>query len=170
MDPSKDQLMKHFGQIGQILDGLWFLEVEKKFGFEVAYEIDEIVWKVFARKEAKKIQNLLGFSQVGFEELQMILRYLIFNQSLDFELKDTSNPSNHQKILQFDVNKCKTYEGMRKVGRSDEQIAKICYGIEIALLEGVVKEFFPNAQIRCRGCPKDKNCVSIPVCSWEIFL
>lgn len=170
MDPSKEQLMKHFGQVGQILDGLWFLEIEKKFGFEVAYEIDEIVWKVFARKEAKKIQNLLGLAHVGFEDLPTILRYLIFNQSLDFEIKNTSNPSRLQQIIQFDVNKCKTYEGMRKVGRSDEQIAKICYGIEIALLEGVVKEFFPNAQIRCRSCPKDKNCSTLPVCSWEIII
>lgn len=169
MDPSKDQLMKHFGQVGQILDGLWFLEVEKKFGFDIAYEIDEIVWKNFARKEAKKIRDLFGLKQVGFEELKDILRHLIFNQSLEYEIKDVSDPSGIQKKLQFDVNKCKTYEGMRKVGRSDDQIAKICYGIEIALLEGVVKEFFPNAQIRCRCCPKDKACNTIPVCSWEIL-
>src|SRR6056297_1048247 len=116
-------LSKHYAILAQILDGLWYLEVEKKLGFETAYEIDEAVWERFSRKEAKRLQTLLGFDKPSYDDVKKILELAIFDQSLEFTLEKISEEPLTIKMM---VPRCKTLRGMQKVGRPDEQIYKIC--------------------------------------------
>ncbi len=41
-----------------VVDGLWFMKVEEKFGFPKALEIDDAVWKVLSKIQARKMKEL----------------------------------------------------------------------------------------------------------------
>ncbi len=151
-----------------MLDGLWFLEVEKKFGFDNAYEIDKAVWITYARKEARKVKAFLGIEVINAASLEQIFGYLLFNQSLQYTL--TPSEEDPHKI-RFDIQICKTYEGMQRVGQSDEEIPRICYGIGMAYYRTLLSELSPGTEFVCIKCPQEiRNCTEMPRCTWEITL
>ena len=54
------------------IDGLWFLECEKEFGFEKAFEIDLGVWKKYGAVMTRRIAKMLGITlnaNMGIEEI-----------------------------------------------------------------------------------------------------
>ncbi len=44
------------------IDGLWFMAVEKKYGFETALELDLEVWKDYGRVLLKRLARMLGLT------------------------------------------------------------------------------------------------------------
>ncbi len=42
------------------IDGLWFMAVEKKYGFDAALELDLQVWKDYGRVLLKRISRMIG--------------------------------------------------------------------------------------------------------------
>lgn len=54
---SESQIADYFHRCYKSVDGLWFLMVEKEFGFEKALEIDNEVWKVFSKTQIRKIRS-----------------------------------------------------------------------------------------------------------------
>ena len=47
------------------IDGLWFLEIEKRYGLDIALECDIAAWKEFSRIEAERIMNRLRLPPSG---------------------------------------------------------------------------------------------------------
>ncbi|MHA1338603.1 MAG: DUF6125 family protein [Promethearchaeota archaeon] len=170
MNVDKDRLIKEYGLLGQILDGLWFITLEKKFGFENAYKIDEEVWEIYSAKEAKRLKRLLGFEQPTIEDIKNILKLSLFNQSLEFQIKVLQQDPT---ILRFIVTNCKTLKGMHKVGRSKDQIEKICEGIGIAFFSSMLNAIVPNTKVKCVSCPyhpeNDSMKDESQVCSWDFI-
>ncbi|MHA1872372.1 MAG: DUF6125 family protein, partial [Promethearchaeota archaeon] len=76
-----------YGVLGQILDGLWFMETEKRFGFDKAFEIDDAVWEIFAEKEAKRVLKFLGLQSPKPEDLPEIFKYGLFNQTIEYKFE-----------------------------------------------------------------------------------
>jgi hypothetical protein len=160
-------LLKHYGQVGQILDGLWFMEVEKEIGFEKAFKIDEQVWRIFAPKEAKRIKSLLGFEKPTFQDIEKALTLAIFDQSLSWTLEKVSE---EPPIIRMNVDECKTLAGMRKVGRNREQSDRICYHVGMAFFETFVQALLPGTQVVCTHCPGREQPGMKGVCGWEFRL
>jgi hypothetical protein len=56
---SADELMEVCSRSMYTIDGLWFLSVEEKFGFEVAFELNQRVWErcapILGRRLKKKL-------------------------------------------------------------------------------------------------------------------
>jgi Family of unknown function (DUF6125) len=46
-------------------DGVWFQAVEKRYGIDVAVDIDKEAWRFFTVIEAKRIMERLGIKQGG---------------------------------------------------------------------------------------------------------
>lgn len=44
------------------VDGLWFMAVEKKLGFEAAFELDLEVWKAYGHVQLKRLARALGIT------------------------------------------------------------------------------------------------------------
>ena len=40
------------------VDGLWFMKVEERYGFDTALEIDNEVWKVMAKIQARMLKSI----------------------------------------------------------------------------------------------------------------
>ncbi len=50
------------------VDGLWFMKVEEKYGFDTALEIDNEVWKVLPKIQARMLKSV-GRMERGMEAL-----------------------------------------------------------------------------------------------------
>jgi hypothetical protein len=63
MKPLTDQqIAEYFQRSFTAVDGLWFMKVEEKLGFDAALEIDNEVWKVLPKIQARKMKSLLNAS------------------------------------------------------------------------------------------------------------
>ena len=54
------QVAEYFHRSFTAVDGLWFMKVEEKHGFDAALEIDNEVWKVLPKVQARKMKSLLN--------------------------------------------------------------------------------------------------------------
>jgi predicted ArsR family transcriptional regulator len=60
MELSDSQIADYFRRSYTAADGLWFLKVEERYGFENALKIDEEVWKVLPKIQARMIKEMGG--------------------------------------------------------------------------------------------------------------
>jgi hypothetical protein len=166
---TKEQIADFYCQLGLVLDGIWFIEAEKRIGFEKAYEIDQAVWLVYPRKEAKRIRSFMGLNPLvplNPIQLEQAINLSMFNQTVRYEITTISTSP---LIMQFMVTKCKSYEGMVKMGRTPNQIHTICKGIETATLENFLSELIPGIKIECIWCPYEKQEGKPGLCGWKLI-
>jgi hypothetical protein len=53
------QKADYFHRCFSAVDGLWFLKVEEKLGFEETLELDRRVWEIFPKIQAREIKSML---------------------------------------------------------------------------------------------------------------
>ena len=56
---SSQQVADYFNRSYKAVDGLWFMKVEETYGFDAALELDNEVWKVMAKIQARLIKSFL---------------------------------------------------------------------------------------------------------------
>jgi hypothetical protein len=54
------QIIEFFHRSYKAADGLWFMKIEEKYGFDEALAIDKEVWKVMPKIQARMIKAMLG--------------------------------------------------------------------------------------------------------------
>ena len=54
------QIIEYFHRCYKAVDGLWFMKVEEKIGFDSALDLDHEVWKVMPKIQARMIKSFLG--------------------------------------------------------------------------------------------------------------
>ncbi len=161
----------------QILDGLWFIQTERTFGFEKALEVDMAVWDVYSRKEAERLMKALGKSpgEGSLKDLQDLLPLSMFNQTLEYK---TDLQESAQGLI-FLVTKCKTKEGMEKVGRSKDQIFSVCKKMGQVFFTSFARAINPAIKVKCLFCPlmpseekQDPTCLEEKggLCGWRFTL
>ena len=102
----KTYLQRSYGAV----DGLWFMKVEEKLGFESALEIDRQVWEVLPKIQARLLKKLLDLEN-GLESLE---ESLVVRLELDgFEF--TRNQAEGQ--LEINIHLCPWFQLMLKSGR-----------------------------------------------------
>src|SRR4030042_4451976 len=55
---TKKQIAEYFHRSYSAVDGLWFMKIEEKYGFDVALDIDNEVWKVFPKIQARLLKSM----------------------------------------------------------------------------------------------------------------
>lgn len=129
-------------------DGLWFQEVEKKYGIEKAIEIDIEAWKKQTVLEARRIMNLLNIKKGGgLESLEKCLKYRMYAFI------------NEQKTVWLDNKTLEFYMETCRVQRARELKNLEYFPCKEV---GIVEYSFFAAEIDDRikteviGCPPDK--------------
>ncbi|MEX2684796.1 MAG: DUF6125 family protein [Candidatus Sigynarchaeota archaeon] len=154
----------------QVLDGLWFVRLEKEFGFEKALQLDKEVWEIFARKEAQRLVKFLmdkgtiTKSDGPVTILEKILPISIFNKTLKFRIE-----TNGKDELEFIVFECKTLAGMKKIGRPEQQAHTVCFDMGFTYYNHFAKEIDPAFNVSCMFTPY-KKLVDAPgngLCGWR---
>ncbi len=61
-DLTDEQKTEYFRRSYTAVDGLWFMMVEEKYGFEATLKLDEAVWKVLPKIQARTIKAMMKLS------------------------------------------------------------------------------------------------------------
>lgn len=152
-----DLLFMHIRNIFRV-DGLYFLGIEKKFGTEVATEIDRSCWKAMAAIEAHEIGRFLGRSQFPIPDIMEALQ--LTSWSLNQSHKEVE--VNQAKGV-FRVVSCDTQLTRRRKGLSEFP----CKQVRYEYLKVFAQELNPQVDVLCHVCPPDRHSEEL-WCEWEI--
>jgi hypothetical protein len=142
------------------VDGLYYLGIEERYGTKVATEIDQFVWEVMGKIEARKIKKLFGLK--GTDIATMIKGLQYSGWALDLEDKEIEVLSD-QTVLRN--TKCRVQNTRREKGLSEFG----CKPVRFGFLKSFAKEFNPEIIVECRMCPPDKHPENL-WCEWVFSL
>jgi hypothetical protein len=142
------------------VDGLYFLEIEKKYGTKIATEIDKNVWMIMGKIEARRIKKLFDLKN---NDLNCLLKCLkLSGWALDLEDKKFIVEKD-RFIIQNSV--CRIQNTRLKKGLSEFA----CKNVRFSFLKSFAKEINPNIEVKCKVCPPDKHNEDL-WCKWEFRL
>lgn len=58
IDMTNEQIIEYWRRSHDTVDGLWFMKVEERYGFDTALEIDDEVWKVLPKIKARMLKSM----------------------------------------------------------------------------------------------------------------
>ena len=94
------------------VDGLWFVKVEEALDFDEALQIDERVWEVLAKIQAREARALLGASGNTPDELARCFGLKLTADGHEFAPRETSGG------VVFAISRCPWLELLRKSSRT----------------------------------------------------
>ncbi len=159
-----EELLEFIEDIGKTWlagDGIWFQELEGRFGLDEAKQINDACWSHFAHLEASKIKDLLGIGpECGLRGLEKGLGlriYAAFNAN-------ESEWDDHGGLL-FRMTECRVQSTRRRKGLPDYP----CKSAGMAEFSAFSAGMDPRVTLECVSCPPD------PVdedayCKWRFSL
>lgn len=103
---------EYFRRSYVVADGLWFMKVEEEYGFEKALQLDEEVWKVLPKIQARMIMAMMGLNK-GFDGLCQGIETRLCLEGFEFQLERREN------CLEVEVRRCPWHDTMVKSGRQN---------------------------------------------------
>ena len=149
------QAAEFFHRSYTAVDGLWFVKLEQRYGFDTALDVDAEVWKVMPKIQARKLKELLGASD-GLDGLSDCLTAKLEAEGFDFQAeRDASG-----QALEVRIRGCPWQDLLAKSNRqhiADKVGQRICtieYGVWAA-------EFGADIALQLdeRLCAGGKACV-----------
>jgi len=147
------QVADYFNRSYKAVDGLWFMKVEEKHGFDAALDLDNEVWKVMPKIQARMIKNFLGLEN-GSDSLLECLVTKLELEGFKFTAEKTANG------FRITITDCPWHNLMIKSGR--ESLAKyvgntICnteYHVWASELENTM-----NFRLKSQKCAESEQCI-----------
>ena len=59
MELTDKEIAEYLHRCYTTADGLWFVKVEEKYGFDIALDIDKEVWKIMPKIQSRFLKNKL---------------------------------------------------------------------------------------------------------------
>lgn len=150
---NSQQIAEYFRRSYTTADGLWFMKVEEKYGFDVALEVDDEVWKVLPKIQARLIKKFLNLKE-GPDALLEGLKAKLELEDFKFTSEKTANG------FQISVTDCPWHNLMIKSGREHlaEKVGKkICsteYQVWVSELAAKMK-----FTLKSQKCGKSDCCI-----------
>ena len=146
------QIAEYFHRSYTAVDGLWFSKVEEKYGFDAALGIDNEVWKVFPKIQARLLKAMAEMGN-GLEALYECLTTKLAIEGFKFEAKKSGNG------VTIIISECPWHNLMLKSGR-EKLSGKV--GTMVCNTEYSVwaSEFGENLSFEL----KDQICQGAPCC------
>jgi hypothetical protein len=154
MDSLTDkQMLEYFHRSYKAADGLWFMKVEAKYGFNAALEVDKEVWKVMPKIQARMVKSMLGKAE-GETALLASLKAKLSMEGFKFEVEQKPNG------FQIQINDCPWHNLMVKSGR-EEYSEKVGTAICTAEYSVWASEFDENMRftLRAQKCKCSEHCM-----------
>ena len=106
------QISEYFKRSYTAVDGLWFMKVEDIYGFDPALDIDDEVWKVMPKIQARKLKSI-GGSTEGLDGLRQCLTTKLTLDGFAFKAEQSDN----DRSLKIILSECPWHNIMIKAGR-----------------------------------------------------
>jgi hypothetical protein len=152
---TEEQKTEYFRRCYTAVDGLWFMKVEERLGFEKALQIDEAVWEVLPKIQSRALKAMMNLPS-GLAGLVQALSARLALEGFDFEIE------RQEGGLQVAVRSCPWHQIMIKSGRAalSERVSEVICRVEN---EAWAKEFSgPEEEIgferEARLCRGDGMC------------
>ena len=87
---TKEQVIEYLRRSYTAVDGLWFVKVEDSCGFDTALRVDEEVWKVLPKIQARMLKSM-GSVASGMEGLRDCLATKLTLEGFIFRTEDIEN-------------------------------------------------------------------------------
>jgi len=150
----KDKI-EYFRRSYTSVDGLWFMMIEDKFGFEEALERDEAVWKVQPKIQARTLKQMMSLDR-GLDGLQQAVAARMDIEGYIFDLEKS------ERGFCLTVSRCPWQELMRKSGRRhiSERVSGVICQAEYSVWasefdeDGAEKIGFERETRICQGAEK----------------
>ncbi len=110
------------------VDGLWFVTVEEAHGFEHALALDEKVWQIVPKIQARKAREVLGITGNSIADLTACFSLKLRADGHLFRVDEVPDG------VVFVVTHCQWRELLRKSGREhlEKQISSVIWPAELA--------------------------------------
>jgi hypothetical protein len=135
------------------VDGLWFLKSEEQHGLSEAMDLDEAVWEIMPKVQAREAAKILDLEGGSLQAVQQGFEFKLTAEGYDFDVETSGDE------VRFIVKTCPWYEVLKKCDRTHlaESIAdRIC----TREFSGWTKELAPGTEfeLRSRLCVESDNC------------
>lgn len=163
-DLSKEELVKIITDDAKnwlAHDGVWFQSIEKKYGMEVAVELDTDAWRLFTVIEAKRIMERLGLKPGGgIAALTECLKHRFYAR---LNLQECIEASDQRAV--FRMLDCRVQSARKRKGLPDHP----CKSVGIVEYSEFARAVDPRIRTRCLACPPDAHPDEF-WCAWEFTL
>lgn len=135
------------------VDGLWFVKAEERFGFEQAMALDEAVWNVMSKIQARKARAILGITTSSISDLASAFGLKLTAEGYEHEVQTQDDR------VRFVISSCPWYEILKSSGRTHiaQTIAERICKREFA---GWAREFGPGIEVAFEG----RLCIEFEPC------
>jgi hypothetical protein len=137
------------------VDGLWFVKAEERFGFEEAMALDEAVWSIMSKIQARKARELLAVTGNSVANLARAFSLKLTAERYHYETRTDADAN----AVQFAISMCPWYEILKSSNRTHiaEIIADRICKREFA---GWTREFGQDIEIEFQGrlCIEREQC------------
>ncbi|NHJ13584.1 MAG: hypothetical protein EAX95_07895 [Candidatus Thorarchaeota archaeon] len=163
-DMPRETLLKiidAYAKAWQAMDGAYFLALEKKYGMDVAIEMDEEAWRIFSPIEANRIMREFGIPENGgLKALEQALNLRVYAA---LNIQSTEFLDNNR--LLFKMHQCRVQVARNRKGLPDFP----CKSVGLIEYEEFAKTLDPRIKTRCVSCPPDPHPTDY-YCAWEFTL
>ena len=120
-----EQRTEYFRRSYTAVDGLWFMKVEEKLGFDEALLVDESVWRVLPKIQARTLKEMLHL-QSGQQDLDQALSARLAMEGFEFQIEPEKDS------LAVTIRRCPWHDIMIRSGRGalSEQVSEVICRVE----------------------------------------
>ena len=122
---TEEQKAEYFRRSYTAVDGLWFMKVEERLGFDEALRLDEAVWKVLPKIQARALKGMMHLPG-GLAGLKPALCVRLELEGFEYEMEPRSEG------FAVIVKRCPWHDLMIKSGRGDlsEKVSDLICRVE----------------------------------------
>ncbi len=152
-------MIKDFAKNWLAHDGLWFQEVEKKYGMDTAIELDRLAWQKFTVIEAKRIMTRHNIPEnSGLEGLKKALGFRLYAILNKQEIKKETENS-----FEFYMVECRV-----QTARQRKNLPLFpCKSVGIEEYKYFARTIDSRIECECVGCPPDEHAGKDYYCGWK---
>lgn len=142
-------------------DGVWFQAIEKRYGMDVAVDLDIEAWRYFTVIEAKRIMERLGLKAGGgIPALVECLKHRFYAR---LNLQECVEVTDSRAV--FKMLDCRVQSARKRKGLADHP----CKSVGIVEYSEFAKAIDPRIRTTCIACPPDEHPEDY-WCAWEFLL
>jgi len=143
----------------RLVDALWFLAVEDKFGLDAAVELNERVWEDMGRRSAKEIKRRFKIEEEGLKGFVKALKYFPWSTIIGYQLEEKGDR------VTISVPHCPPQEARIRMGRGEFP----CKEMHFREFRFFAEEIDERIAVKCIFAPPDEHPQDC-WCRWEFVV
>jgi len=142
--PNDEQIIEYLRRSYSAVDGLWFMKVEEKSGFEEALDIDKEVWKVLPKIQARMLKSI-GNVENGLEGLLDCFKVKMTLDGFQFKVERGKDQSGFRIIIE----RCPWFDLLVKSKESISPIRLVVKSAMLSIRSGLLS-LAPTFHLSCK--------------------